>query len=663
MTALKARFHFALTSDLSALSVTHDVEALLGYGPDDFLSGRVSLRHRIHPGDQDIAEVLFAPDIQAPSGTFNLRVRHAHGHICCLKAVFEKRLDDDNGVVIDLELQDAKALSRTMEDIAAMSNGKAIMENTDDFIYFKDRNHVFTGASQSLVALCSPAEHWTDLLGQTDYDVFPEKYADHYYRLEKEVFSRMEAVQEVQEFRTRDGSKGWVDNRKYPIRNDKGEIVGLYGVARDITDRMQTEFALRESQKRLQLALDASRQDWFELDVQTGASSTGKNNAKMLGYTPDEYQPSLEFWRESIHPDDRAAVLDAYQQSIETGQTAELVYRRQTKSGAWIWVSSIGQVVERDAQGKALKMTGTHMDVTERKQADIKLRLAASVFTNMHEGIMITDAANVIVDVNPGFTRITGYSREDVIGKGPRFFKVGRQNAAFFSKLWTTLREHDLWRGEIWNQRKNGEKYAAMLSVSAIRDERGTLQHYISVFSDISQMKEHEADLFRIAHYDPLTGVPNRRLLADRIEQAIARCQRSGKLLAVCYLDLDGFKAINDQLGHAQGDQLLITITKRMQTMLRAHDTIARLGGDEFVLLLSDLSQLDECYFVLDRVLGEIRAPVTLEGNEYAVSASIGVALYPPDEADADTLLRHADQAMYRAKESGKNRYQLFALK
>ncbi len=299
-------------------------------------------------------------------------------------------------------------------------------------------------------------------------------------------------------------------------------------------------------------------------------------------------------------------------------------------------------------------------DVTRQKQAGNALRLAASVFANSYDGIVITDPDNNIVDVNPAFTRITGYSRQEVLGRNPRLLNSGRQDAAFYAGMWQSLQDNDSWRGEIWNRRKSGEIYAELLSVSSVRDDQGRLLSYLGVFSDISQYKEHEAELDRIAHYDTLTGVPNRRLLSDRLDQAIARAQRSGRFLAVCYLDLDGFKPVNDTYGHQTGDLLLTELTHRLQGVLRSDDTLARLGGDEFVLLFNDLGQGQECFAVLERVLAVVGTPVSVQDIPIAVSASIGVSLYPLDDADADTLLRHADQAMYRAKEAGKNRYHLF---
>ena len=305
-------------------------------------------------------------------------------------------------------------------------------------------------------------------------------------------------------------------------------------------------------------------------------------------------------------------------------------------------------------------MDGIQYDVTDRRIAEDALRITASVFDNSQEAIVITDAHNVIIDVNPAFTFITGYLRDEVLGRNPKFLSSGRQDQSFYADMWKSLQEAKVWRGEIWNRRKNGEVYAELLSISAICDEAGEVQRHVGVFSDITYFKDHEEELSMVANYDALTGVPNRRLLADRLKQAIALAQRGGKMLAICYLDLDGFKEVNDQYGHETGDRLLVDVARRLQNVLRAGDTLARLGGDEFVVLFNDLAEESECFQVLDRIMQNIALPMEHAGQQIAVSASIGVTFYPADNEDGDTLLRHADQAMYIAKQTGKNRYHIY---
>ncbi len=248
-----------LTDELTLRLVSESIEQLLGYPPAELLTARIHLKDLIHPHDADLSDMLFSHSLGATSGTVNIRLRQMNGHIRCVRVLFTKHPDEQTKtLVLDLRLQDAKSLERTLENAGALAPLRAMMENTNDFIYFKDRNHVFTGASQTLVTLCQPAEHWTDLIGQTDYDVFPEEYADIYYQLEKQVFAGMAVAQEIQEYLTNDGRKGWVDNRKYPIHNEAGEIIGLYGIARDITDRITAEKALQESEERFRALSDAT---------------------------------------------------------------------------------------------------------------------------------------------------------------------------------------------------------------------------------------------------------------------------------------------------------------------------------------------------------------------------------------------------------------------
>lgn len=313
-----------------------------------------------------------------------------------------------------------------------------------------------------------------------------------------------------------------------------------------------------------------------------------------------------------------------------------------------------------DNKGHLQHFIGVSTDITERKRSETRQRQAASVFTNSQEGIMVTDENNLIIDVNPAFSRITGYSYNDVIGKDPSLLSSGRQAPEFYAQMKNTLNETGSWQGEIWNKKKSGEIYAERLSIDIVYKENGGISQYVAVFSDISRLKIHEAELHRIAHYDPLTSIPNRRLLGDRLIQTIARSKRSNRSLAVCYLDLDGFKPVNDQYGHAAGDLLLIEITQRLLKILRGEDTLARLGGDEFVILFAEIEKPEEIDVALHRVLKSISEPIKVESNTVSISASIGVTIFPEDAADADTLLRHADQAMYRAKDAGKNRYHLF---
>lgn len=364
-------------------------------------------------------------------------------------------------------------------------------------------------------------------------------------------------------------------------------------------------------------------------------------------------------WAEGVHPDDLQRCIDIYLGAFHHRQNFSMEYRLRRHDGEYRWITDIGRPFH-DVNGQFIGYLGTCFDVSERHQAAEQLRLVASVFSHTHEGIMITDANNVIINVNEAFCAITGYSRSDVIGHSPSMLKSPHQNVEFYRTMWSELNANGYWQGEVWNRKKGGELYAELLTISAVFGPDGSLNNYVGIFADITIQKEHEQRLEHLAHYDPLTGLPNRTLLSDRLHMSIAQAQRNKHLLAVGLLDLDGFKQVNDKLGHAAGDQLLIEFSNRMRTELRQTDTLARLGGDEFVILLNELGSIDECIEAMRRIIFSTNQPYTLNEETARISASIGITIYPDDGADPDLLLRHADQAMYIAKQSGGNRYFMF---
>lgn len=299
-------------------------------------------------------------------------------------------------------------------------------------------------------------------------------------------------------------------------------------------------------------------------------------------------------------------------------------------------------------------------DITVRKEAEEQLRFSSRVFNQAQEGIIITDISGNITDVNPAFCEITGFSREEVIGKGPEILNSGKHSPEFFSKMWQSIIEHGYWQGEVWNRRKNGELYAELLTISAITDDDGQSRHYVGLFSDITQTKQQQETLELMAHYDVLTKLPNRVLFADRFSQAMAHSNRTETMLAICFLDLDNFKPVNDNYGHEVGDQLLIEVAMRLRKSVRDEDTISRFGGDEFAILFRDIESQSECELMLRRIHASLAQPYNVNDMRVEISASSGVTFYPQENADLDTLLRHADQTMYQAKLAGRNTYKLF---
>ncbi len=300
-------------------------------------------------------------------------------------------------------------------------------------------------------------------------------------------------------------------------------------------------------------------------------------------------------------------------------------------------------------------------EILIRKQAQKRLDLAAKVIASANEAILITDLKGSIIHVNKAFTRITGYSKNEVLGKNPKIMASGRHDTTFWAEFWQTLAQSGHWRGEVWDRRKNGEVFPKMLAVSAVKNKKGLTTHYVAIFSDISTKKESEERMEYMAHYDPLTGLPNRLLFRDRLRQALQRVARDGKMLALMFIDLDLFKNINDTFGHSKGDELLTAVAERLTECVRQGDTVARLGGDEFTVIMSDVPESRNIIRMAQRIMGSLSKPFYLKGHEIFTTASIGISVYPMNGVDGDTLLKHADTAMYHAKDLGKNNFQFFS--
>jgi diguanylate cyclase (GGDEF)-like protein/PAS domain S-box-containing protein len=428
-------------------------------------------------------------------------------------------------------------------------------------------------------------------------------------------------------------------------------------------EKSYADQALAASEARWRFALEGAGDGVWEYKHTTGSFFVSPQLLKILGIAVPAHDEALlpMHWAERVHPDFREEAQAALQ-TVINNRTDN--YRMEQwircEDGSYKWLLIRGMVVSRDSDGNLERMIGTATDTSEQKQVELKLQLAASVFSHAREGIFITDANGTILNVNDTFSVLTGYARGEAIGQSSRILRSDRHPPEFHAALWKALLEADHWSGEIWNRRKNGKDHAVMITISAVRDGANRTTNYVALFTDITAIKDHQRQLEHIAHYDALTGLPNRVLLADRLRQAMAISQRHNNSLAVAYLDLDGFKAINDNHGHEVGDELLIAISNRMKHALREGDTLARIGGDEFVAVLVDLEENATYEQVLERLLIAAADPVPVRNLTLRVSASIGVTLSPQDSGDVDQLMRHADQAMYVAKQNGKNRFHLF---
>ncbi len=422
--------------------------------------------------------------------------------------------------------------------------------------------------------------------------------------------------------------------------------------------RQEAERSLHESEERLRLIAETLAEVIWLADMENGR----------IVYVSPAYE---QVWQQTcaslyadpatflnrIHADDRERVVNEIRAAYESGQPFRQEFRVVRPDGSICWAVNRGVPVIPQS-GRSTRYVGVAIDATQRHDAEEKLRQAATVFESSREGVMITDLDGHILATNKAFTDISGFTEAESLGQNPSLQRSGRHGRDFYQAMWASLSTSGQWQGEIWNRRKNGEIYPAWLSISTVLDKEGASTHYVGVFSDISQIKRSEEQLVRLAHYDPLTNLPNRLLLHSQLEHALGHAERTLQHVAVLFIDLDFFKTVNDSLGHIVGDQLLIDVTHRLRARVREEDSLGRFGGDEFLLLLETIAGPDEAAVVARDILTILAAPFKLGNSKEAfISASIGISVYPEDGTSADDLLRDADTAMHQAKKLGRNRF------
>ena len=440
-----------------------------------------------------------------------------------------------------------------------------------------------------------------------------------------------------------------------PEFDDAQRVVGLIATIADITELKRIERALRENEANLRRAQRVANLGSWSLDRATGRLTWSEQTYRIFGVPADRPVTEEDFdgW---VHPDDRAAMDRAWAAAL-TGAPLDIEHRILV-DGTSKWVRERAEL-ELDSQGEWISAIGTVQDVTERKLAELELQIAASVYQTLGEGVLLADADNRIVSINPAFTRLTGYTPDEVMGRNPNLLKSGHHDGAFYHELWRSLLETGGWQGEIINRRKNGEVFAEWLSIHTVRDEQGQVLRRIGLFTDISERKRNQEKIWRQANYDDLTGLPNRQLFRDRLQHDLRRTARAGHLLALLFIDLDRFKEVNDTIGHLAGDRLLVEVARRIVRCVRKTDTVARLGGDEFTVVMSDMSRHERVDAVAQAILDALAEPFLIDNETAYLTASIGICLYPNDGADVTKLMQYADQAMYAAKHY-RNQFRFF---
>lgn len=421
----------------------------------------------------------------------------------------------------------------------------------------------------------------------------------------------------------------------------------------------EAHVALDGLQQRYKDLFDLAPTAHFVLDRTGAVTEVNITALKMLGVNRAQIvrRPFRMFVRDASRQ-----LFERFLERVQRGESVQgTEIELQTRQGRAAPVQ-LSALPCRQTEAPCIRLSAT--DVSERRQADEQRRLAATVFEESNEGIVITDPQGGILRVNRAFTIVTGYQEDEVRGHTPAILASGRHDPTFYRDMWERLSENGGWRGEIWNKRKNGEIYPEWLGISAVRDPEGEVAYYVGIFSDITEKKRAEVDLEHYAHFDQLTGLPNRILFQDRLKQALIRAGRNDRRVALLFLDLDRFKAVNDTLGHQSGDLLLQRVAGRIQRSLRAVDTVARLGGDEFTVIVGDLETRDQAADISARIAKKIAAalarPFRIGNQEVASGSSLGIAIYPEDGETVSDLVKHADTAMYAAKAEGGNGYAFF---
>lgn len=539
----------------------------------------------------------------------------------------------------------------------------AIVEGSRDAVYVKDlqgRYRYMNAAGRRYLGLSSDSA-----LEQTGDAVFSAETRALLAAQDQQVVDQAKTFDFESSIDTPQGDRRIFLSTKGPLQDAQGRVLGIFGIEHDITRSKQVEQALQEK-------LSIQEQFVNLATLVPGVICTYRRNAnglpcfpyaspsltEIFGLSPEDVREDASAAFARIHADDMPNVLDTTRQALRHGSIWNTTFRVDHPQKGEIWVEGfLRPVLQSD--GTTL-WHGYLQDITIKRRAEEQMHLAAGVFDTITEGIVVTSPQNRILAVNEAFIAMTGYSREELLNQTPRLMHAERHDATFFKNMHQELLDRDRWEGEVWNRRKNGELYLKWLSVRAIRDSEKNLSSFISVFRDISLVKGSEERVEFLGTHDELTHLPNRTLLNDRLRQAVNRAERNGHRLALMFVDIDNFKLVNETYGHTLGDNLLLQTAERLKGCVRGEDTVARMGGDEFVMILEDCDR-DVVIHTAERILARLSEIYRVGGQECFTAASIGISFFPDDATEPSDLLRYADNAMYRAKEKGKNNIQLFS--
>lgn len=439
------------------------------------------------------------------------------------------------------------------------------------------------------------------------------------------------------------------------VKNDGGKFITLL---RDITEKNALIKSLQRQKDDLKKAQKLASLGHWELNLVKNELYWSDEVYRIFGLTPQEFDATYEAFLKYVHPDDQDLLINAYAESIKNKSQYHILHRVITEQGVIKYVEE-DCTHEVDSDGNVVRSIGTVHDVTQRVENEKSLELASSVFKYSSDAIVITDRENTIVTVNKAFENLTGYSEKEIIGEDPKILGAGWGDHAFYKEMWESIINKGIWKGEIWDRKKNGELYIADESIISVKDKNGKIINYIGISHDITESKMQENEIKELAYYDFLTKLPNRKLFEQEVKSYIKSSNFNDKKFAILFMDLDNFKLINDSLGHQFGDKVLMHVSKLLQAIIFDDAILARLGGDEFTVL-APYNELLSISHLASQIIDSVRYPIKINNKEVNVGWSIGISLFPDNGASFELLMQNADTAMYRAKEKGKNNFKYF---
>ncbi|MBF0369999.1 MAG: EAL domain-containing protein [Magnetococcales bacterium] len=585
------------------------------------------------------------------------------------------------------DLSDQKLISTVMVCLRAYRDLRALEKSEERFraLAQSATNAIIAANEEGLVTFWNLGAEAIfgfqekEILGQPLTRLMPERYRQDHINGLREVSRARHPFTPKKTFETYAQRQ---DGTEFPVSISLGTGISdgarfFSAIIQDITERKKAEAALENNRQRLAKAQEIAHLGNWEWDITAGTSLWSDEVFRILDLPIGEHLPNQGSFLDAIHPEDR----DHFQRTLDAAlfekQAFNLEHRMVRPDGSVRFTLSQGEV-DRDAKGRPVRMLCTLLDITERREAENKLKIATRVFNDaMHlaedhiqittqvfdnaiEGVMVTDSEGMIQSVNPAFSAITGYTPQEVIGKNPRLLRSGRQESGFYREMWDQITNQGQWQGEIWNRRKDGEAFPQSLTITAIRDKNGTITNFVGLFHDLTDIKRSEEELRYTIFHDTLTSLPNRNLFQDRLQQAIRHAHRDQEKIMILVFNLDRFKDVNNSLGFASGDMLLQETASRLQGVLREGDTTGRLSGDSFALIIRDIKEYTDTVHVVRKLVTALSRPYRFEARELFLTASIGVSLFPDDGDNAQTLIKNAEIAVTRAKNAGRDQCQFY---